>query len=118
MRENSNNAGGSNVRRNGRLSARPGFHQGSSRSAKGDIRGFAKKGQSNVAWTVGNLSNYGDLADYSIDYSASLNKVLAGALIAGNEMQRFMMPYMGTFYFNAMSNVDTTSLKECIKKQM
>lgn len=71
----------------------------------------------NIILLDGKRSTDGDLVDYST-YSDSLNKAKPVVLTTGSEMQRFMMPYIGTFYFNAINNIDTTSLKECIKKQM
>lgn len=65
---------------------------------------------SSVAQRNRNVSEY---SDYTSEY-ALVNKL-------GTDAPPFMMPYMGTFYYNGVPsyvNMDSVSLKDAIKKQM
>lgn len=56
-------------------------------------------------------------SDYAVDYT-SIKKIVSSGLESG---QPFLMPYLGTYYYNGVpsyANMDTTSLKEAIRKQM
>lgn len=57
--------------------------------------------------------------DFPVDYSLVKKIVADGA--AGIDAAPFLMPYMGTFYYNGVpsyANMDTSSLKEAIRKQV
>lgn len=57
--------------------------------------------------------NASEYSDYTSEY-ALVNKL-------GTDAPPFMMPYMGTFYYNGVPsyvNMDSVSLKDAIKKQM
>lgn len=56
-------------------------------------------------------------SDYAVDYT-SIKKIVSSGIESG---QPFLMPYLGTYYYNGVpsyANMDTTSLKEAIRKQM
>lgn len=55
--------------------------------------------------------------EYPVDYTL-VKKIVADNAAAG---QPLFMPYMGTYYYNGVpsySNMDASSLKEAIRKQM
>lgn len=57
--------------------------------------------------------------DYPIDF-AQMKKLIASGQITDGTAP-FLLPYMGTFYYNGVpsyANMDVSSLKEAIKKQM
>lgn len=70
---------------------------------------------------VNRISNHhhsqnGEFVDFPVDYS------LVKKLVAENAAaQPLFMPYMGTYYYNGVpsyANMDPSSLKEAIRKQM
>lgn len=58
-------------------------------------------------------------AEFPVDFSLVKKIVSSGG--AGIEAPQFLMPYLGTYYYNGVpsyANMDTSSLKEAIRKQV
>jgi len=61
----------------------------------------------------GKVGGEAEFTDFLHEYSQA-NKM-------GSEITQFMMPFLGTYYFNGLPsavNMDSGNLKDCIKKQM
>lgn len=61
-------------------------------------------------------------AEFPVDFSLVKKIVSSGATAAGIDgAPQFLMPYLGTYYYNGVpsyANMDTSSLKEAIRKQV
>lgn len=58
--------------------------------------------------------------DFPVDYNL-VKKLVASGAVGIDAAQPFLMPFMGTFYYNGVpsyANMDSSSLKEAIRKQM
>lgn len=59
-------------------------------------------------------------ADFPVDYSL-VKKIVTNATAGVDAAPPFLMPYMGTYYYNGVpsyANMDTSTLKEAIRKQV
>lgn len=88
-------------------------------SAPPPIRGSGGIPKSRVNRSSHHHSQNGEYAvEYPVDYTLVKKMVADNAAAAG---QPLFMPYMGTYYYNGVpsySNMDPSSLKEAIRKQM
>ncbi|XP_011498532.1 PREDICTED: la-related protein 1B [Ceratosolen solmsi marchali] len=75
-------------------------------------RGYRGRGRGRGGLSRGGFRHRYDYIGYPLDYS-QINKF-------GATNPSYMMPYMGTFYFNNVNyvNLDNTTLKEYIRKQI
>lgn len=92
----------------GRTTAPPGKRSGTIRTA-GGIQKPRYRNQ-NTEFTL----------DYPLDFSL-VKKIVASGAAGVDGASPFLMPYMGTFYYNGVpsyAKMDPSSLKEAIKKQM
>lgn len=115
--------------RSGSSATRPTGAAGSSRAASG---GTARTGATNgkrsprIAGGIQKPRYRGANAEFNLDYPvdfALVKKLVANGATAGaaDGAAPFLLPYMGTFYYNGVpsyANMDASSLKEAIKKQM